>query len=255
MRKYIIGVVVGVLLTSAVVVLAGNLDSPGASTDAGAQMYTLEQIYERLDTGAAATKMTQFMEPAAGPGSTMHTLDEIYDLIGERAHVPKTGQTVASVIHDDGHLEKGVAWPSPRFITGTTGIVTDTLTGLIWLEDADCFGIRSWTNAVSDARTLASGSCGLTDGSVANQWRLPNVRELHSLIHFGFDTPALPNTAGTGKWSEGDPFTDVWASVYWSSTSYAFTSASAWYVSLGDGEVDEADKGTTRHVWPVRGGQ
>jgi len=41
-------------------------------------MHTLEDIYNRLDTGAAGAKRGGgFMEPAAGPGSTMHTLDEI----------------------------------------------------------------------------------------------------------------------------------------------------------------------------------
>jgi hypothetical protein len=77
--KYmLIGVVLGVLLSSAVVVLAGNLDPPSGPTDAASQMVTLEQIYDRLDTGAAGTKMTSFTEPSAGPGTgTMHTLDDI----------------------------------------------------------------------------------------------------------------------------------------------------------------------------------
>ena len=40
-------------------------------------MYTLEQIYDRLDSGAADSKMTSFTEPGAAPGDTMNTLDEI----------------------------------------------------------------------------------------------------------------------------------------------------------------------------------
>jgi len=39
--------------------------------------------------------------------------------------------------------------------------------------------------------------------------RLPNVKELQSLIHYGFLEPAVPNTAGTGQWIEGDPFNYV----------------------------------------------
>ena len=30
--------------------------------------------------------------------------------------------------------------------------------------------------------SLENGSCGLSDGSVAGDWRLPNIRELHSLF-------------------------------------------------------------------------
>ncbi len=81
------------------------------------------------------------------------------------AHVPKTGQTTSFATGDDGDLEKGVASPNPRFTVnvnaandvggGTGGIagngicdgtetcngtITDNLTGLIWLKNANCFG-------------------------------------------------------------------------------------------------------------------
>jgi hypothetical protein len=79
MRKYVvIGIVVGFVLSSAAIVLAGSLDPPSGPNDAASQMYTLEQIYNRLDTGAVSAKMTAFTEPVAGPGTrTMRTLDEI----------------------------------------------------------------------------------------------------------------------------------------------------------------------------------
>ncbi|NIO68244.1 MAG: hypothetical protein GTN71_04110, partial [Anaerolineae bacterium] len=90
----------------------GTLDSPGPPEST--LSYTLEDIYNRLDTGAAGTQST-FTEPSSGPTSgTGHTLDEIYDLIGLRAPVPKTGQTASYATGDDGDLEKGVAWPTPR---------------------------------------------------------------------------------------------------------------------------------------------
>ena len=71
--------------------------------------------------------------------------------------------------------------------------MTDNLTGLIWLEDANCFGARTWTNALSDANGLADPACGLTDGSVATDWRLPHLRELSSLSDFAESSPALPS--------------------------------------------------------------
>ncbi len=46
----VVGVVMGVLF-SAVVVLAGDLEPSGGPTAAGSQMYTLEQIYDRLNAG------------------------------------------------------------------------------------------------------------------------------------------------------------------------------------------------------------
>jgi hypothetical protein len=109
------------------------------------------------------------------------------------APVPKTGQTTSYVAGDDGALKKGVAWPSPRFtinirkISGSSvndGTVTDNLTDLVWLKNANCFGTKYFEPAVASVNTLKSGSCGLLDGSKEGDWRLPNIRELHSLISF-----------------------------------------------------------------------
>jgi hypothetical protein len=251
-----VGILVGVLLASVVVVLAGSIDSPSGPTDSASQMYTLNQIYNRLTGQGNATKMTTFTEPSSGPGSTMHTLDEIYALAWP-ARAPKTGQTTSSATGDDGDLKKGVTWPNPRFTDNNNGTVTDNLTGLIWLKNANCFGTKTWANALSSANTLNSGECGLSDGSAEGDWRLPNVRELHSLIHWGFFNPALPNTAGTGKLTEGDPFTGVQTvGSYWSSTDYAwFTTTSAWEVDMDDGYVSGGDKANGFYVWPARGGQ
>ena len=55
---------------------------------------------------------------------------------------------------------------------------------------------------------LKSGQCGLTDGSVAGNWRLPNVKELQSLIDFAYSKPALSNAVGTGQFIN-------WRYVYW----------------------------------------
>ena len=64
------------------------------------------------------------------------------------APVEKTGQTTSYAAGDDGDLEKGVTWPSPRFTDNTNGTVTDNLTGLIWLKNANCFGEKSWSAAL-----------------------------------------------------------------------------------------------------------
>ena len=55
---------------------AGDLTPPGAPSDPGSAMYTLEAIYNSLDTGAAGTQSV-FTEPGAGPGSTGHTLNQV----------------------------------------------------------------------------------------------------------------------------------------------------------------------------------
>jgi hypothetical protein len=197
------------------------------------------------------------LKPPGPPGPTMHTLDEIYnklDQLRNPAPVGKTSQTLSYGTGDDGDWDKGAAWPNPRFTDNGNGTVTDNLTGLIWLKNADCFGSRGWAQALVDCNNLGSGSCGLSDGSSAGDWRLPNVKELQSLIYYGIYSPALPNTVGTGKWSNGDPFTDVQSLYYWSSTTYAGNTSSAWYVHMYYGYVYIGNKDYSYYVWPVRGG-
>jgi len=171
------------------------------------------------------------------------------------APVARTGQTTSWATGDDGDLEKGVEVPEPRFKDNLDGTVTDKLTGLIWLKEANCFSTRTWNNALYDSNGLQDGECGLTDGSSAGEWRLPNKRELLSLAHDGYYNPALSNTAGTGKWSYGDPFDNVQPIYYWSSTTYSVVTLYAWYVSMYDGYVSIEDKYNAHYVWPVRGGQ
>ncbi len=234
---------------------AGSLNStaaPGAT-----KSYTLEDIYNRLDTGATATQST-FTEPAAGPTTgTGHTLNQIYDLIDQQpvAAVAKTGAAEAAtttyieVTYEDGHsgMQKGTAWPNPRF-TVSDGTVTDNLTGLIWLANANCTDTISgidptasgdkltWANALTWCAGLADGACGLLDSSNVGDWRLPNRFEMESLLHLGYAGPAVPNIAGTGQGNKdaavgtGNPFDALRTSdYYWTSTTYAGNTSRAWH--------------------------
>ena len=372
-RIDVLATVMGILL-AACTARAGSLDSPAAPTNAGSAMYTVTDLYNRLDTGAAGVKRAgSFVEPSGAPGSTGKTLDEIMaktpstnanaaaagevvsgktywglsagawgtntgtmanngtvhltpgtspqpiaagyhsgsgDVAGDGdlmtgniragvnifgvagdanvvntatgdataadiangkkawvdgaevtgtvypAPVAKTGQTTSYATGDDGDLEPGVAWPNPRFTDNGNGTVTDNLTGLIWLKNANFMGAtRTWDQALTDCATLNSGEGALTDSSVEGDWRLPSVQELQSLIHYGVSNPALPNTAGTVKWTAGDPFTGVQTTFYWSSTTYAITTTGACIVHLGYGDMTWHPKSGARYVWPVRGGQ
>lgn len=67
-----------VILSVASLAFAGDLDAPAGPTDAGSAMFTLEDLYNRLNSGAQGTKRSgPFAEPSAAPGSTMHNLNDI----------------------------------------------------------------------------------------------------------------------------------------------------------------------------------
>ena len=159
-----------------------------------------------------------------------------------------------------------------RFVDCGDGTIKDTETGLYWLKDADCFigGIpaHQWASANIAVAGLAHGQCGLTDGSLPGDWRLPTLGcssgtppcvfaaatgEFASIFAPSCPAPHIPNTAGTGCWSEGNPFSGVQSSYYWSANTFVSSPQEAWEVNL-DSNVQTFTKNAVNYVWPIRGG-
>lgn len=166
----------------------------------------------------------------AGILATGQTL--CYDQEGKVIPCAGTGQ--------DGAFRHGIPWPEPRFRPeGDT--VLDRLTGLVWSRDANPPGFPlTWPEALEAvARFNADGYAGCAD------WRLPNRRELRSLMSLAAKNPALP---------AGQPFVKVFLGWYWSSTSAAMDPAYAWYVHLEGARMFYGRKDQYYLVWPVRGG-
>jgi hypothetical protein len=174
-----------------------------------------------------------------------------YDGSNPMVALAATGQTVSYVSGDDGALLKGVALKSTRFTDNDDGTVTDNVTGLEWLRNAGCFAPANWAGALGDANALASGKCGLTDGSKAGDWRLPNLWELESVVDISAANPAL---------TPENPFVNVSMASYWTSTSYYGGQAGspwAWIIRMSDGAyVNDSTtnaKTAANQVWAVKG--
>lgn len=188
------------------------------------------------------------------------------------ADVPKTGQATSydanAVKTDDGGLRKGVAWPSTRFVTNTDTTVSDNLTGLVWAPNANLMPMRddgwdaagtandgmvTWRNALNYIVKLnAENYLGYSD------WRLPNVNELESLIHEGFNEETCSGSpcSSNAAWLGTQGFSDVQADYYWSSSHQASDPVYAWDISMNDGEINLNNKtNDVEFVWPVRGRQ
>lgn len=93
-----------------------------------------------------------------------------------------TNQVPCAMTGQDGETQAGVDWPTPRFRDNLDGTVTDNLTKLIWLKDAGCSIFEfDFESALGEANGFSHGLCGLEDGSMAGDWRLPHIKELLSL--------------------------------------------------------------------------
>jgi Protein of unknown function (DUF1566) len=203
----------------------------------------------------------------------------------DSAPVPQTGQVLCynaagtqidcAGSGQDGALQKGVELPTPRFTDKGNGTIKDNLTGLIWLQNANCIrtknptfdndgvvdGAVTWQHALDFLAGINAGTydCGDTSGKRGTHrtdWRLPNIRELHSLLDFAFSGPAISNAAGTGRGTSNDPFTNFTLDQinFWSSTSIAENPDAAWFVLFFNGFAVNGHKGSFLNVLPVRGG-
>jgi len=128
----------------------------------------------------------------------------------------------------------GVTGPALSYWDNGDGTITDLNTRLMWekkVEGSGCLhcmddvytqfpGTGMWINDVN-----VEGGTGFAGH---NDWRLPNVRELHSIVDYGEALPAIHPAFGPTA-----------ASSYWSSTVPAFPTfaAAAWHVNFATGTV------------------
>lgn len=156
-----------------------------------------------------------------------------YDAVGSAIDCTGTGQ--------DGEVQNGFQWSAARFLVNGDQTVTDKLTGLIWTQYGNPAATRTWQQALDYIKTLNSSNY-----LGHNDWRLPNLNELRSMVNKG-----QPNT---GSWLNAQGFSNVGGG--WSSSTYAGYPAGAWIVKMGGGGYEYViDKTYSSYVWPVRAGQ
>lgn len=98
------------------------------------------------------------------------------------------------------------------------GSVTDAATGLIWQRDVDP-GIYDWSAAAAYCSSLS------LDGS--SGWRLPNVKELQSIVDVRASFPAIDTTA----------FPSTPSDYFWASTQDVEFPSYRWAVDFRTGEI------------------
>ncbi len=154
----------------------------------------------------------------------------------------------------DGEIRAGATL---SYTDNGDGTITDHNTGLMWEK-------LSFDDSIHDMRTAYTWDkafarvAALNTANFAghNDWRLPNVRELQSIVNYERPDPAV-SPAFNNKCTPGATILSgscTANALYWSSSSLKIGPASAWDVAFDTGIVEDADKRRAMHVRAVRGG-
>lgn len=107
--------------------------------------------------------------------------------------------------------------PSNDFIDNNDKTISDKNTLLMWQKEDG--GTMIWEAAIQRCETLRLGE--------HNDWRLPNIKELESIIDHKKIGPAIDQNYFSSAMSAG----------YWSSTTFINNSEQAWAIYFYDGYI------------------
>ena len=158
-------------------------------------------------------------------------------------HLNLPAQTIKDYIDND--------WPDDRYQVHGDGTVTDTVTGLMWLQcslgqtyaDGTCSDAvdaaeYTWRAALEAADTYNLG--GYSD------WRLPDIKELASVAALDRYQPSINSSI----------FPNTPSRSYWSASPFAYYSDDAWLFGFSRGSINYHSRGINYHIVRlVRSGQ
>ena len=190
---------------------------------------TLQQIQADLQQCRADLLQTQEelrqcrLEPACPPGEALPATGQAICLDGNGTEIPC--DLDGSCPGQDGAYQAGCP-RAGRFVDNGDGTINDLCAGLVWQKNTTEL---PWCDALSYCETLSLAG--------HDDWRLPNVNELESLVDFGAPLPNLdPVFNGSGN--------------FWTSTSGS--GDAAFRISFGPGEIILEAKSVANHFRAVR---
>jgi len=209
--------------------------------------------------GLSATAV-QANDPSSSCGAST------FPATGQTTSFPPTLKTTDAPVRDDGVVRAGGAL---RYQNNGDGTISDLNTGLMWEQkirdivtaqgNHDVTRRFAWDSAAATIwdwleQVNTEGGAGLAG---FNDWRIPNVKELESILDYGTFNPAVDpafnNGPGIGPCSVAECSLTA-SSAYWSSTTYAHLLTAAWGVFFFAGDAGTDGKGFTFFVRAVRGG-
>jgi hypothetical protein len=160
-----------------------------------------------------------------------------------RFYLPVTGQQFQLHAGDDGDYRAGSDFDFQTEVIMGDLVVVHRTTGLMWASEGDWQGCNwgvftDWESALDYCNGLYFA--GYDD------WRLPNAKELQSIVDFGLNSAAI----------DMNYFPETISDYYWTSTAlYVDQNNQAWAVDFNTGALSPQDKSFPCPLRAVRGGR
>lgn len=146
-----------------------------------------------------------------------------------------------------------VLQPSSYSVCENGDLVKDNLTGLMWSRCAVGQTWNSTTNTCEGDANTFTWKEALNEVQAQNQsqalnktdWRLPNIKELSSIVNLGCISPAI----------DAEAFPGTNSGEYWSSSVYVRYAGRAWFVDFDLGNDYASNKKYYKHIRLVRSGK
>ncbi|CAK0772067.1 exported hypothetical protein [Gammaproteobacteria bacterium] len=131
------------------------------------------------------------------------------------------------------------------FVDNGNGTVSDNNTGLMW---AKCCEGLSGAGCATGSATPLEGTPAMSaarNSTLAgyDDWHMPNVKELQSLVDYGVSSPSINSTF----------FPNFPSDVVWSNSPAVDANYGVWGVTFGDGAVGSGGRTAANAVCLVRG--
>jgi hypothetical protein len=163
----------------------------------------------------------------------------------EGGGVVQTGQATSQARYDDAWFARHGVGRSRSFVDNNDGTVTDKNSGLVWVKDPSQCGGRFGRAGAPTRLSLkkAAEACEQLSYARRDDWRLPTVEELSSLVNAGRSYPAI----------DTDRFPGCMSFHYWTSTPASGPKPGRWLVDFATGFVRAVTaEESAKYVRPVR---
>jgi len=195
----------------------------------------LHVVLNHAESAVRTTLISQTGKTVIAPNKLAQPLKT-----GQRLCYSVAGAVISCVgTGQDGEYRLGIATSTKDNGNNT---ISDNATGLMWIKDHNAVGApfnstMTWNNATSSCEALSYA--GYTD------WRLPNIKELQTLVDFGRVSPAID----TVKFPNTQSFSS------WSATTFVYPGYEhyAWSVGFTFGDTYYGSKSVSSYVRCVRG--